>query len=100
MKIETRRLGKSGLEVTVMGFGGIPIQIVSEEQAIATVRRTYEMGVNFFDTARGYTNSEERIGKALAGCDVMFATKTPANDAETAYEHVCTVAGEAPAGVH
>ena len=92
-RIPLRRLGKSGLLVTVVGFGGIPIQIVSEEQAIATVRRCYDLGVNFFDTARGYSNSEERIGKALAGREAIIASKSPAGDADAIYEAVCTSLG-------
>jgi len=88
--IATRRLGKSGLDVTLLGFGGIPLQIVPEEQAVATVRRAYDLGVRFFDTARGYSNSEERIGAALAGRDVVLASKSPAEDAEAMYQAICT----------
>jgi hypothetical protein len=88
--IPTRRLGKTGISVTVVGFGGIPIQAADEEQAVATVRRAYDMGVRFFDTARGYTTSEERIGKALEGRDCVMASKSSAGDAETMYRHVCT----------
>ena len=91
--IPRRRLGKSGLMVTVVGFGGIPIQIVSEEQAVATVRRCYDLGVNFFDTARGYSNSEERIGQALAGREAIIASKASMGDAEAMYEAVCTSLG-------
>jgi predicted aldo/keto reductase-like oxidoreductase len=71
-------LGKTGLKVQRLGFGGIPIQRVSEEEAIAIVRRCYELGINYFDTARGYTVSEERIGKALEGVreKVIIATKS------------------------
>ncbi|NIM04755.1 MAG: aldo/keto reductase [Armatimonadetes bacterium] len=86
--LPTRSLGKTGLMVTILGFGGIPIQLVSEEQAIATVRRAHELGVTFFDTARAYTNSEERIGKALEGRKYIVATKTGARDAEGAYADV------------
>jgi predicted aldo/keto reductase-like oxidoreductase len=88
--LPTRRLGRSGLVVTIVGFGGIPIQIVSEEQAIATVRRAWDLGVTFFDTARGYSNSEERIGKALAGRQFTVASKAGNGDAAGAYEAVCT----------
>ncbi len=88
--LPTRRLGKTNLMVTAIGFGGIPIQIVSEEVAVATVRRAYDLGVNFFDTARGYSNSEERIGKALAGRQYLVASKSSAGDADTAYQHICT----------
>ena len=86
--IPTRRLGKTGLEVTVVGFGGIPIQVVPEEVAVAAVRRAYDLGVNFFDTARGYTNSEERIGKALEGCEHFIATKSGNREAEGIYRDV------------
>jgi predicted aldo/keto reductase-like oxidoreductase len=71
-------LGGTGLRVKTMGFGGIPIQRVTEEEAVAVVRRCYELGVNYFDTARGYTVSEERIGKALEDVrdEVVLATKS------------------------
>jgi predicted aldo/keto reductase-like oxidoreductase len=88
--LQTRRLGKTGLDVTVVGFGGIPIQVVSEEVAIATVRRVYDLGANFFDTARGYTNSEDRIGKALASRQYLVASKSSAREADAIYAHVCT----------
>jgi aryl-alcohol dehydrogenase-like predicted oxidoreductase len=73
-----RTLGRTGLKVKSVGFGGIPIQKVSEEEAIRVVRRCYELGINYYDTARGYTVSEERIGKALADVrnEVVLATKT------------------------
>ena len=71
-------LGRTGLRVKILGFGGIPIQRVSEEEAISVVRRCYELGVNYYDTARGYTNSEERMGKALEDVrdEVYIATKS------------------------
>jgi predicted aldo/keto reductase-like oxidoreductase len=64
--------------VKSLGFGGIPIQRVSEDKAIQVVRRCYELGINYFDTARAYTVSEERVGKALEGVrdDVFIATKS------------------------
>ncbi|MBT3310478.1 MAG: aldo/keto reductase [Desulfobacterales bacterium] len=71
-------LGKTGLEVYQMGFGGIPIQRVSEKQAIDTVLHAVEKGVDFIDTSRMYTTSESRIGKALKQTDkkVVLATKS------------------------
>ena len=71
-------LGRTGLKVNAFGFGGIPIQRVSEEEAVAVVRRCYDLGVNYFDTARNYTVSEERIGKALEHVrdDIVLATKS------------------------
>ena len=71
-------LGRTGLKVKTIGFGGIPIQRVSEDEAIKVIRRCYDLGVNYYDTARDYGVSEERIGKALkdAGNNVILATKT------------------------
>ena len=59
------RLGKSELEVTKIGFGGIPIQRLDEDDAVEVVRCAIESGMNWIDTAYGYTNSQERIGKAI-----------------------------------
>jgi predicted aldo/keto reductase-like oxidoreductase len=86
--LPTRRLGKTDLEVTVIGFGGIPIQIVAEDVAVAAVRKAYDLGLNFFDTARGYTNSEARIGKALEGRAYYVATKSGNREAEGIYRDV------------
>ena len=89
-RLLTRRLGKTNLQVTILGFGGIPIQPATDQDAIATVRRAYDLGVDFFDTARGYTNSEERIGKALEGRGYIIATKSGARDAEGIYQDIET----------
>ena len=88
--MKTTRLGKTGLEVSRIGFGGIPIQRPTEAEAIRVVQRCLELGVTFLDTATGYTTSEERIGKAIAGrrTQVILATKTPARDRTTALEHL------------
>ena len=84
------RLGKTGLWVSRVGFGGIPIQRLSEEDAVSVVQGCLDLGVTFIDTAHGYTTSEERIGKAIAGRreGLVLATKTPARDVATAGEHV------------
>ena len=76
--LKEKILGKTGLKVKTFGFGGIPIQRVSEEEAIEVVRKCYDLGLNYFDTARNYSNSEERIGKALEDVreDVFLATKS------------------------
>jgi len=82
--MNTIRLGKTGLMVSAVGFGGIPIQRLSEEEAVRVVRRALDLGVTFLDTAHGYTTSEERIGKAIAGRrdGLILATKSHALDAE------------------
>lgn len=58
-------LGSTGMEVSVIGFGGIPIQRVSQEEATKIIIEARNKGINFIDTAQGYTVSEEYIGNAL-----------------------------------
>lgn len=84
------RLGRTGLFVSRIGFGGIPIQRLSESEAIAVVRGCLDLGVTFVDTAHGYTTSEERIGKAIVGRreSLVIATKTPARDRAGARGHL------------
>ena len=84
------RLGKTGLMATRLGFGGIPIQRDSEEDAISVVRRCLDLGVNYIDTANGYTVSEERIGKAVQGRrkDVIIATKSGGRSKEDVEKHL------------
>lgn len=84
------RLGKTGLTVSRIGLGGIPIQRVSADEGVAVVRRCLDLGVTFLDTANGYTTSEERIGRAIRGRRerVILATKTGARDREGAREHL------------
>lgn len=63
--MEKRILGRTNLEVSVIGFGGIPIQRVDQSMAIELINKAYEYGINFIDTARGYNQSEGLIGQAL-----------------------------------
>ncbi len=88
--MKTIRLGKTGLEVSKIGFGGIPIQRLSEDEAIKVVQRCLDLGITLLDTANGYATSEELIGKAIAGRreQVVIATKTGARDRATAQEHL------------
>lgn len=79
--LERRRLGRTGLMVSVLGFGGAPIgdpmPRKTREEAERTVRHAYERGVTYFDTARSYNNSEETIGAALSSVrdECVLATK-------------------------
>jgi|WetSurMetagenome_2_1015567.scaffolds.fasta_scaffold24207_3 uncharacterized protein len=87
--MERMVLGRTGLDVYRLGFGGIPIQRVTEEEAVATVRRAIERGVDFIDTSRAYTTSERRIGLALkqvgAAADrVVLASKSHSKTADKA----------------
>ncbi len=59
------RLGKSELNVSRVGFGGIPIMRVSFEEAEKCIRTAIDLGINYIDTATDYGDSEEKIGKAL-----------------------------------
>lgn len=82
--MKKRILGSTGLEVSVVGFGGIPIQRVSEEESTAIIHACLESGINFIDSARGYTISEERIGRAIEGYrkEWILATKSGVRDYE------------------
>jgi predicted aldo/keto reductase-like oxidoreductase len=90
MVLEKIRLGKSELMVTRIGFGGIPIQRLTEDGAVEVVRRCIDLGINFIDTANIYSTSEERIGKAIKGQreHLIIATKTGARDRKGAEEHL------------
>jgi aryl-alcohol dehydrogenase-like predicted oxidoreductase len=70
-------LGKTGLRVSKVAFGALPIQRISTEEAVRILRKAYENGINFFDTARAYTDSEEKVGKALSDVrkNIVIATK-------------------------
>jgi uncharacterized protein len=70
------KLGNTGIDAVRLGFGGIPIQRVSEAQAIGVVVYALEKGMNFIDTSRMYTTSEGRIGKALKLTDKKAAVAT------------------------
>ncbi len=76
-----RPLGRTGLQVSEIGFGGIPLQRVSPEEAAVVVKGAFESGINFFDSARGYTDSEEKMGLALEEVprrEIVLATKSGA----------------------
>lgn len=88
--MERIRLGRTDIMATRLGFGGIPIQTVTREQALATVRYCYEKGINFYDTAQAYTVSEAIIGEALEGVreNVFIATKSGGRDVATVEKHL------------
>ncbi len=90
--METIRLGKTNITVSKNGFGALPIQRVNHETATKILRKAYDGGINFFDTARFYTDSEEKMGLALSGVrqNIIISSKTMAltvdafwNDLET-----------------
>ena len=74
------RLGKTGLMVTKPSLGCLPVQRCSEADAVKILRAAYEGGINFFDTANAYTDSERKIGLALSDVrdKIVLATKSAA----------------------
>ena len=85
-------LGSTGMTVNKNGFGALPIQRISDEDAVYLVRKAYEGGITFFDTARCYTDSEKKVGMALEGIrdKVLIATKTMAGTVEEFWEDLGT----------
>ncbi len=77
-------LGSTGITVNKNGFGALPIQRISQEDAVYLLRKAYEAGITYFDTARWYTDSEVKVGEAFDGMreKVYIATKTGATNAE------------------
>jgi predicted aldo/keto reductase-like oxidoreductase len=88
--MQKKPFGNTGMMVSELGFGGIPIMRLEHDEAIEVIRYAYSLGVNFYDTANMYTGSESLMGEALEGVrnQVYFATKTAARDAKTAQEHL------------
>ncbi|WP_296874390.1 aldo/keto reductase [uncultured Methanobrevibacter sp.] len=93
------RLGKTNLEVNKIGFGALPIQRRNMEDSIEILHRAYESGIDFYDTARFYTDSEEKLGRAFEDVreNIYLASKTAAetpedfwNDLETALKELRT----------
>ncbi len=84
------RLGKTELMVGASSFGALPVQRLSTEDACKLLRKAYELGMNYFDTAHSYTDSEEKIGLALSDVrkDIIISTKSPAKDKKTLLEQV------------
>jgi hypothetical protein len=84
--MRTMTLGKTGLTVSEVGFGCIPIIRLSQAEAVAVLQRAFERGITFYDTARMYLDSEEKIGKALGRVreHVVLATKTTQREGKAA----------------
>lgn len=82
--MEYKTLGKTGLKVSRMGFGGIPIQKIDEEGTRKLLQDMVKRGINYIDSARGYTVSEQYIGYGLEGIRDQFvlATKSMARTKE------------------
>lgn len=90
--METVRLGKTEIVTNKNAFGALPIQRIPEENAVYLLRKAYDNGITFFDTARWYTDSEHKVGVAFHGMrdKIRIATKTGAQDAETFWKDLET----------
>ncbi|MDR3296321.1 MAG: aldo/keto reductase, partial [Clostridiales Family XIII bacterium] len=78
------KLGRTGLMANGDGFSGLSLQQANTEDATRILQKALDAGINFFDTARSYTDSEEKIGAAMAHRrgEFILATKTPAKTAD------------------
>ena len=84
------RLGRTELNISELGFGGIPIIRLDTDSAIQILRCAYEKGITFFDTANAYRDSEAKIGSAFEGIreKIVIATKTLQRNAINANKHI------------
>lgn len=85
-------LGTTGITVCQNAFGALPIQRVSLDEAVAILQRAYEGGIRFFDTARAYSDSEEKVGAAFDGIreQLYIASKTMAKNPEEFWQQLET----------
>ncbi|CUM89530.1 2%2C5-diketo-D-gluconate reductase B [Blautia hydrogenotrophica] len=90
--MQTVRLGKTEIVTNKNGFGALPIQRISDAEAVKLLRRAYDRGITFYDTARFYTDSEVKIGLAFKGMrdKVYIASKTAAVTPETFWKDLET----------
>jgi len=84
MRVRNITLGSTGITVPQNGFGALPVQRVDMDNACKILRRAYEGGMTFFDTARAYTDSELKLGQALSDVrdQIYIATKSASKDTE------------------
>ena len=90
--MKTITLGKTGITTPQNAFGALPIQRISKETAVSLLRKAFEGGMTFFDTARVYSDSEEKVGEAFEGMrdQIFLATKTPATNKDKFWEDLET----------
>ncbi|MBC7130881.1 aldo/keto reductase [Candidatus Bathyarchaeota archaeon] len=88
--MEKRRFGRTGLKVSVIGFGGTWISEISREEARCVVSRAFELGINYYDTAKLDGDSEEKLGAAIKEFrdDCIIATKTGSRTGGEAYKDI------------
>ena len=90
--MEKVRLGRTEIIVGKNSFGALPIQRITKEEAAKLLRKAYDSGFNYFDTARNYTDSEEKMGYALSDVreKIIISTKTAAKNAEDFWKDLHT----------
>ncbi len=90
--MEKMKLGKTGLEVTRTSFGALPIQRIPLKDAAYLLRKAFDCGINYFDTARAYSDSEEKIGAGLGDVRdrIVISTKSHSSTAQELRDHVET----------
>ncbi|MBD3183609.1 aldo/keto reductase [Candidatus Poribacteria bacterium] len=81
--MQKRIFGKTGLEVSIIGFGAIKLPGISKDEAVKIINRALDLGINYIDTARNYRDSEEKVGEVLKDRrnECYVATKSTARDA-------------------
>lgn len=84
------RLGRTELMVTACSFGALPVQRRSVDDAVKLLRKAYDGGINYFDTANMYTDSEMKLGLALSDVrhDIIISTKSGGKDKATVTAHI------------
>ncbi|WP_353894137.1 aldo/keto reductase [Proteinivorax hydrogeniformans] len=84
------KFGSTDLNINPLGFGGIPIQRISPKQTVEVIAKAKDLGVNFIDSAQGYTDSEEKIGQAIKNHKDywVLASKAPAKDEKSMEEAI------------
>lgn len=84
------KLGRTGLMVTKPAMGCLPVQRCEKDYAVSLLRAAYEGGINYFDTANAYTDSEEKLGLALSDVRdrVIISTKSAAGDKKGVLDHI------------
>ncbi len=93
--MKTVTLGKTGIKVVQNGFGALPIQRTDMEEAVKILRKAYAGGMRFFDTARAYTDSEEKLGEAFGNGyinreEIIITSKTQAKTPESFWKDLET----------
>ena len=88
--MKTIPLGSTGLAVTKTAMGCLPLQRCEKDYAVRLLRAAYEGGIRYFDTANAYTDSEEKIGLALADVrgGIVLSTKSQARDRAGVLAHI------------